>query len=188
MADVIDLLRQDHRNHIRLLDVLERQISAAYGVGEPDYDLVGAVVDYFVSYSAKVHHPREDLVFALLRRRDPAAAREVGDLEREHRECEAHLRAFSAAVATVLGTGVMTRQAFSDAALAFIGAQRRHMSREDAVFFPTALRVLSDGDWLVLANAMAGTPDPLFSEAAEARFRRLREAIHRWEAEEGALG
>jgi hemerythrin-like domain-containing protein len=180
MARAIEDLRQDHRNHAVLLDVLERQIGNAYAEAEPDYDIVGEIVDYFVTYSAHVHHPREDAIYDRLIARDPVAAAEIGDLAVEHDGCEAHLRAFSGALASVLGTGVMSRQVFSDAALAFTAAQRAHMAREESVFFPTALRVLTAGDWAEIELAFSREADPVFGADGHRRWDDLRSALMAW--------
>ena len=63
MAEVVRQLRQEHTSMARLLDVLERQIAVFRQGGDPDYDLIEAVVEYCLTYPDQCHHPKEDLVF-----------------------------------------------------------------------------------------------------------------------------
>src|SRR4051794_28089943 len=83
---IIDRLSREHRNTERLLAVLQHELEVFDYGGRPDYEVVRAVVGYFEIYLEPYHHPLEDLVFAKLRIRDPAAAAQVGDLALEHRK------------------------------------------------------------------------------------------------------
>jgi Hemerythrin HHE cation binding domain len=83
-AMIIERLSQEHRNIERLLAVLERELEVFDRGDRPDYEVIRAVISYFEVYPEVYHHPQEDLVFAKLKTRDPAAAAKVGDLAREH--------------------------------------------------------------------------------------------------------
>jgi hemerythrin-like domain-containing protein len=83
---IIELLSQEHRNIERLLAVLERELEIFDRGGRPDYEVIRAVISYFEVYPEVYHHPQEDLIFAKLNIRDPAAAAKVGDLAREHQK------------------------------------------------------------------------------------------------------
>ena len=81
---IIERLSQEHRNIERLLAVLERELEVFDRGDRPDYEVIRAVISYFEVYPEVYHHPQEDLVFAKLKMRDPAAVAKVGDLAREH--------------------------------------------------------------------------------------------------------
>jgi hemerythrin-like domain-containing protein len=81
---IIERLSQEHRNIEKLLAILERELEVFDRGDRPDYEVIRAVISYFEVYPEVYHHPQEDLVFARLRTRDPAAAAKVGDLAREH--------------------------------------------------------------------------------------------------------
>jgi hemerythrin-like domain-containing protein len=81
---IIERLCREHRNVERLLAVLERELEVFKRGGHPDYEVVRAVIRYFEVYPEMYHHPQEDLVFAKLKIRDPAAAAKVGNLALEH--------------------------------------------------------------------------------------------------------
>jgi hypothetical protein len=54
---------------------------------------------------------------------------------------------------------------------------------EDRHFFPAAAKALKPEDWTEIAAALTARKDPLFSDAAEARFDALRAHILRLEQE-----
>jgi Hemerythrin HHE cation binding domain len=84
MTELIEILREDHRNIETLLLVLERELNIFDRAEQPDYEVVQAIIDYFRDYPDRCHHPKEDAVFTKLKTRDPAATASVGDLEAEH--------------------------------------------------------------------------------------------------------
>src|SRR6201997_5721804 len=81
---IIERLSQEHRNIEKLLAILERELEVFDRGARPDYEVIRAIISYFEVYPEVYHHPQEDLVFAKLRTRDPAAAAKVGNLAREH--------------------------------------------------------------------------------------------------------
>ena len=62
MVDIIQGLRQEHRNIESLLRVLERELSVFDRGERPDYEVVLAVIDYFKDYPDSCHHPKEDMI------------------------------------------------------------------------------------------------------------------------------
>ena len=83
---IIERLSREHRNIERLLAVLERELEVFDRGDHPDYEVIRAIISYFELYPEVYHHPQEDLVFAKLKFRDPAAAAKVGDLALEHQK------------------------------------------------------------------------------------------------------
>ena len=126
----------------RLLDLLEEQL-ARIETGTPDYDLILEIIDYFRSFPDLHHHPKEDLVFRTLMRRDPAQAARFGDLEAEHETCSDQLDRFARAVVVAL-LEAETPRTFADLARAFIDTERRHMAGEENVLFPAAMQCLTE--------------------------------------------
>ncbi len=89
---IIERLSREHRNIEMLLAVLERELEIFDSGGRPDYEVIRAIISYFELYPEVYHHPQEDLVFAKLKIRDPAAAAKVGDLALEHQKGAERLR------------------------------------------------------------------------------------------------
>ena len=60
----------------------------------------------------------------------------------------------------------------------FIVYERRHIAMEERDFFPAAAKVLQPQDWAeIAASRSASQQDPLFSAAAEERFKVVRRHI-----------
>ena len=174
---IIERLRQEHHNVERLLAVLERELKVFDYAGHTDYEFLRGIIGYFGLYPEVYHHPQEDLVFAKLKIRDPAAAAKVGDLAREHRNGTELLQRAAQAVATVLADNVVLRENVVKTLRDFTEHQRRHMMMEERDFFPAALKALEPQDWTEIASASTSHNDPLFSDAAEQTFDTLRARI-----------
>ncbi|MFB9261934.1 hemerythrin domain-containing protein [Bradyrhizobium erythrophlei] len=180
---IIELLRREHHNIELLLAVLERELAIFDRGDRPDYEIIRAIISYFEVYPEVYHHPQEDLVFAKLKIRDPAAAAKVGDLAREHEQGTERLHRVAQAVDSVLADREILRQNVDNIVRDFIVQERHHMMMEERDFFPAALKALEPQDWTEIASAMISHEDPLFSEAAEETFDALRAHILRLEQE-----
>ena len=180
---IMERLSQEHRNIEKLLAILERELEIFDRGGRADYEVIHAVLSYFEVYPEVYHHPQEDLVFAKLRIRDPAAAAKIGDLAREHQKGAERLRRVTHAVENVLGGQELLRQNVDTVVRDFIEHERRHVMMEDRYFFPAALRALEPDDWAEIASTMIGHKDPLFSDMAEEKFDGLRAHILQLEQE-----
>ena len=181
MTEIIGVLRQEHGNITRLLMALERQIAVFDRAGEPDHDIVEGVIDYFLSYPDLYHHPKEELVLAKLRQRDPAAANAIGDLKREHEELASKARAFSAAVRAAFEETETPRQSLRQWTQDFIALQAGHLNKEEKVFFPAAQAALTSEDWAQLEAKMTDEDDPLFGDNVGERYQALHRDILEWE-------
>ena len=180
---IIERLCREHRNVERLLAVLEHELEVFDRGGRPDYEVVSAIISYFELYPEVYHHPQEDLVFAKLKIRDPAAAAKVGDLALEHQKGAERLHRAAQAVDGVLADCEVLRENVDHIVRDFIEHQRRHMMMEDRDFFPAALNALELQDWTEIASALTVHEDPLFSDAAEQTFDTLRARIVQSEQE-----
>jgi len=181
--NIIERLSWEHRNIQKLLAILERELEVFDRGARPDYEVIRAIISYFEVHPEVYHHPQEDLVFARLRERDPAAAAKVGDLAGEHRKGAERLRRVAHAVDNVLADRVVLRQNVDTIVRDFIEQERRHVLMEERDFFPAALEALEPRDWAELASAVTAHKDPLFSDLAEKRFDALRAHIVRLEEE-----
>jgi hemerythrin-like domain-containing protein len=183
---IIERLCQEHRNIEKLLGVLERELEIFDRGDRPDYEVIRAIISYFEVYPEVYHHPQEDLVFAKLKIRDPAAAAKVGNLALEHQKGAERLRRVAQAVDSVLADREVLRQNVDNIVRDFIEHERRHMMMEDRDFFPAAVKALELQDWTEIASALTGHKDPLFSDVAEEGFDALRAHILRLEQESEA--
>jgi hemerythrin-like domain-containing protein len=186
MTRLIDVLREEHRNIEKLLGVLEQELVVFDRRERPDYETLQAVVDYFAEYPARCHHPKEDMIVDVLKMRDPAAARAVGDIESDHRQEDERLRRLAHTIENVRTGGELPRQAVDDVVRDFIAHERRHIEAEERALFPAAIKVLRPADWARIDARMSDARDPLFNTTVEQKFRALAERILQWEQENEA--
>lgn len=186
MTRLIDVLREEHRNIEKLLGVLEQELGVFDRRERPDYETLQAVVDYFAEYPARCHHPKEDMIVDVLKMRDPAAARAVGDIESDHRQEDERLRRLAHTIENVRTGGELPRQAVDDVVRDFIAHERRHIEAEERALFPAAIKVLQPADWARIDARMSDARDPLFNGTVEQRFRALADKILQWEQENEA--
>ncbi len=177
MNKIIDKLRADHRNLVKLLSVLKREIDSYANGGMADLELVSDILEYHQNFPDVCHHPTEDLIHECLKSRDPEAARAVGDLNREHEEMSVLCSRLALAVENILKEHGLPRDWFADVADEFLTFMNRHMKMEEVVFFPAAIRSLDDSDWASVEARLADKTDPVFDESDEARYESLRRSI-----------
>ena len=96
----------------------------------------------------------------------------------EHEDLSLLTRRFAqATVDQMLNPSEVTQQWFASVGREFVDANRRHMAREDAQFFPRVLEVMSSEDWAAIDAQITDREDPLFGGLVELRFRDLHRMI-----------
>lgn len=187
MSDTLFLLRLEHGNQSRLLGLLEDQVAAADAGRPMDEALLGLASEYFRDYPDRCHHPKEDLVYKLLSKRDPGSAAGLRDLVADHRRLHELALAFAAAVRQVGEEPQSAKPGPREVIREFAQHYRQHMREEEERFFPLAEARLSPDDWDTLDFAIFDRDDPLFDHAAEERFSALRQRIETLAAKGRAL-
>ena len=177
MPEVLNRLHREHADFSRLLDLLDRQLALFTAGAAADYDTIGAILRYCLEYPDAVHHPKEDLIYDILRNRDPVLAAEVGDLEEDHRSLAEATRELAELIERALAEEPVDRDHVQKLTHDFIHRYRHHIAREESHMFPAARRVLSDRDWAEIDGQLDGEDDPLFGDAVADYFRALRDDI-----------
>jgi hemerythrin-like domain-containing protein len=174
MVAVIDVLREEHANLSRLLDLLEREMA------DPeiaDYGLVKGILDYCLTYPDQFHHPKEDMVYRALARFEHEMSPAIEDLEAEHEEIAILTRETAAALDKATADGAADKAYLAGMVRSFIDFYRRHIAKEEREFFPEALKILDAATWDEIAARVTDPADPLFNEKAARHFLALRERI-----------
>jgi hemerythrin-like domain-containing protein len=169
-----------------LLQILEQEIAVFDRPDRPDFDIIAGIVDYFRSYPAQCHHPKEDLLFAKLNARDPEGAAGIINIEAEHGQAARRLERFARLAEEILDDQQIARGVLDAAVREFVEHERRHMQLEERELLPSALARLHAEDWADLDARLTDTRDPLFSRESEARCEQLKQRIARWERENQA--
>lgn len=168
----LEVLRTEHREMSRYLDLLERQIELVEERREPDTELLMEITDYFRSYPDLYHHPKEDLILRRMAARDPAAAEPFQRLDDEHEMGGRQLVRMSRALVAMLLDAETGRTAFIRAAREFLEGERRHIAWEDSSFFDAAEAVLESSDWAHIESCITRL-DPCNADTATLQRHRL---------------
>ena len=177
MAEPLAVWHAEHINFARLLDLLEIQVAALDRGERPNYDLMVNIVYYLRSFGDRFHHPREDVAFTRLVKREPGMQLVINRLLQEHRVIAAAGDELSNRLNEVAQDVVTPRAALEAAAATYLVYYRHHLSTEERVVMPRASQLLTEEDWAAVAAAVPASPDPLFGDNLEARFRELRREL-----------
>jgi len=147
-------LRDDHAGLSRVLREIDAQQTALRSMPETARPVLVEAMRYILVYQHSVHHPREDLLFAKIRDREPSLYRNMHRLVMEHRigqeRAEALARDLAQATPAQLRgrAGLRISKQLHD----YVRHTRSHMRREEAVFYTGAARVLKASDWATIAS------------------------------------
>jgi hemerythrin-like domain-containing protein len=177
MVEIIEILRQEHRNIEKLLCVMEQELTVFDRGERPDYGIFEAIIEYFKNYPDTCHHPKEDIIYEIFRTRDPGRAASVTDLQAEHREGAVRLHRVAQALDSVLNDQDVLRASVDRIVRDFIDNERKHIALEEEVVFPAIVDTLRPGDWAEVALTIADRYGPPSQADFEEQFSSLRRDI-----------
>jgi hemerythrin-like domain-containing protein len=177
MVEIIEILREEHRNIQKLLRVMEQELNVFDRGERPDYEVFGAIIEFFKKYPDSCHHPKEDIIYEKFKARDPGRAASIADLQAEHRQGAVRLRRVAQAVDAVLNDRELLRESVDSIVRDFIDNERKHITLEDEVVFPAILDTLSPADWGDIALTLADRYGPPSEADFEEQFSTLRRNI-----------
>ncbi len=186
MPTIIDSLRKDDRNTERLLIILEQEAAAFEFCERPDYDVLSGIIEYFRSYPAHCHKPKQELLFAKLKARAPECAAAMTAIRAERGQALQRLEKVAKLVAAVFGEQEIPRHSFNAAVAEFVAHVRRHIELDEQKLYPAALEKLTSQDWAELDGKLTDTEKPPLNREVEVRCVRLSESIISWEREDQA--
>ena len=178
MAHTLDLLRQEHREMRVLLDALEQQLDLFEQAGEPDFELLSEIVDYFRGVPDLYHHPKEDLIYYYMSLRVTEENELRVDLHAEHDRGSDLLNIFARHLMRVLLGVELPRDLVVKTGRAFLENEKRHMDAEEKSFFPAAQQFLTQEDWSQVDERVMRRRDPRLEEQAQHRFRLVRALLN----------
>jgi len=170
----IDIWHGEHVNFAKLLDLLDGQLVTLHAADRPDYELMRDIIYYLRHYSDRYHHPREDLVFALMLNRDPSLELIINRLLQEHRVIAGAGEEVRERVQQVLDDAVVPRASLEMALAVYITFYRHHLNTEESKIMPLAMKMLGSTDWDEINAKIPAQADPLFGDVPHARFSALR--------------
>lgn len=173
LAQVLEELREDHRNLRLLLDLLESESDGVSVDDEPDFELLHDIMQYLTVYSDAVHHPKEDLVYNLLRDNDVELAANLEQVEPEHRDIAELGTTLRNDIEAVISGTAVTRDKLHSDLQGYVILLRRHMRWEEEDLFPMADKLSRANGDVGISVALFPDEDPLFGATTAASFTNL---------------
>jgi hemerythrin-like domain-containing protein len=188
MADLLDDLREDHRNMAIMLDLLGRQIEHIRDGERPDYELIHDIMRYMTVYSDAVHHPKEDMLYAGMKAKQPSLDAELARVEPEHIEIAELGERLRNDVEAVASGAAVTRERLVMDTSDYVRRLRQHMAWEEEDLFKRAKELVQDEKEMFVDISHLDTLDPVFGPEREHSFANLLQVIKDYSEVPGELG
>lgn len=173
LADLLNDLREDHRNMSIMLDLLSRQNDHIEQGERPDYELIHDIMRYLTVYSDAVHHPKEDLLYAAMRAERPELASGLDRVEPEHREIAGRGEILRADVEAVASGAAVTRERLVEDTSDYVTTLRKHMAWEEEDLFRRAKEMIVGEEDMFIDISNFDRFDPVFGPEREHSFENL---------------
>ena len=170
-------LREDHRNMALVLNVLERTIETATNGEDPDFELIDEIMRYMTVYPDAVHHPKEDVVYAELKKQRPDLADGLDDVPEDHQQIAVLGGKLRDDVEAIVAGAAVRRVQFIIDALKYVERLRTHMTWEETDLFTRVDAMIGEDPHAVDVDDCLRIKDPLFELEVEAGFRRLIDSL-----------
>ena len=178
MNRIMAQLHQDHIHLSRLLKMLERHVKVLLHDGDPDLNMMIDVVDYIRNYSDLFHHPKEDIVYEIFKKRTKEGSDIVDNLLNDHQHIPMVTLEFQQILYSASnGSLIIKRDELSKKITHFIDIQRTHLNTEEEKLFPLINKTLKDSDWAEIEAAVQEKSDPLFGKKVEESYESLDQTI-----------
>lgn len=177
MKESLTIIKQEHRNLFRVVNVLDQMLRHQKPGQQPDFGFMESVLGYIEEFTDKYHHPKEDeYLFKALRRRTSDADAIIEELEEEHHNCPTSLAQLKVLLSAYKADS-SHRDAFMDASAAYLKFQTKHLQKEEGVVLPLAQKCLTDEDWAEIDAAFANNEDPIFGPKGRDETRAMYSRI-----------
>jgi len=178
VPQVLRCLFEEHRHLTALTRALEQKAQQTTPLGASDYYLMRDIVGYLHDYPDHVHHPTENRLFDLLKKREPSRAPAVRRLLDDHRAVEQETTLLLDLLDQAIGEGGrQAEQSVRQACADFVRHQRTHMRFENQEMFPAAMDALTAADWKQIEKYFEAVEDPLFGRTVGKKHRLLYEYL-----------
>lgn len=177
MADLLEDLREDHRNMATMLDLLGRQVDHIRNGDRPDYELIHDIMRYMTVYSDAVHHPKEDLLYASMKAEKPDLDADLARVGPEHREIAELGETLRNDVEAVASGAAVTRERIIADTTEYVRQLRQHMAWEEEDLFRRARDLVQSEKSMSVDISHLDTLDPVFGTEREHSFANLLRSI-----------
>ncbi|VFN03963.1 MAG: Hemerythrin HHE cation binding domain-containing protein [Candidatus Kentron sp. G] len=134
------------------------------------------------NYPDLFHHPKEDILFQRVTKRDESANSIVAELVQDHHALADQGKALFDLLHALIHEHPVERGTLEAKAREYILTLRTHMNLEEGTLLPMAKKVLHEEDWSEIEGIMGNRDDPLFGEnIVQAEYLALYEYIRNHE-------
>jgi branched-chain amino acid transport system ATP-binding protein len=174
----IAIIKNEHRNLGAVLYSLDRLVEQIEEGKQPKFEVFHGLLTYIDRFLDRFHHPKEnDYLFPALRRRVPASAAVLDELEQQHRDGERMFNDVLKALSAYEFAGDKEFAAFRDAVYRYTKFEKEHALKEEREVIPLAEEKLEQEDWEVIDAAFSGNRDPMFGKVPSRLFNKLHRDI-----------
>jgi len=175
--ELLEELREDHRNMAIVLDLLDGAVKKASRGEDPDFELVGEIMRYMTVYPDAVHHPKEDIIYARLREEREDLTDGLEDVSRDHEAIASLGGTLRDDVEAVIAGAALRRDKFIDDTSEYVNRLRKHMAWEEDDLFERVEMMLDTEPLEFDVSEYEHIKDPVFELEIEAGFKRLMSSL-----------
>ena len=177
MKPILDKLHTDHKNFIKLLNFLEKQLEILKNCGRSDFELTLDAIRYMKEYPDLIHHPLENVVFKYFLEHHKEVYDELTALLHEHEEMPALTERLLEMLQNTLSGVPQERERLCSYLKEYITKQVEHMNREEAQVYPVINSTLTDKEWSEIKSDLENVDDPLFGENIKKSYQALLQKV-----------
>lgn len=168
------VIQEEHDRLSAVMHAMRYFVRAtADGAKVPECKVFRAMLLYIVDYPEKIHHPKEEILFALLEQRTDSVNEEIAQLRTQHTHGEAMVRELEHQLTQYELDRDRAFAPFSTAVEEYVKFSFDHMRLEEQAILPAADRFLTEADWDAVDPAFAASRDPLAGTAYKESFDTL---------------
>lgn len=168
------IIQQEHQ---RLGAVIRAMLHFVRGIGEgdnpPPFKVFRAMLLYIADFPEKMHHPKEDGLFVLLRKRTGTVDDTIAELEVQHGQGEALVRNLEHQLTRYELQGGAAADAFFKAVEDYAAFYFGHMRMEEEIILPAIDKFLTTQDWEETDLAFAANEASADKESFEQLFSMI---------------
>ena len=144
---------------------------------DPEFELIDEIMRYMTVYPDAVHHPKEDVIYAELRKTRPDLTTGLDNIPSDHREIAALGSKLRDDVEAIIAGAAVRRESFVKDATDYVQRLREHMQWEEDDLFKRVDEMIREDDQPIDVEEFQHIKDPVFGLEIESVFRRLMASL-----------
>ena len=176
----LDSLYKDHDNLRKVLYLFEQLVIDIYRGNSQDYQSLQRILVYIQEYPDRVHHPAEDVMFAVILSNASCTRKyreDINTLMRDHSEIEGMTRKAIAAVESQLVSSQPDISGIGTHLSTLLNRQRSHLLFEEMNIYPFIEDYLDEEDWDQVSALYSSDEDPLFGDNVKTGYENVLKAL-----------